>query len=159
TARLPPPDLRIRDWSHLSYPGLVPEGCLKARSLSPLNLSPPDPAHQSPQRPSRGAGPDRDDWRRTDFFMRKLMIMPPNGSAEDFLGSREEPGEIQPVGTGAAGRFEVGALPVARHVIQSGIEPPRFGAVAVMVVISEEPGQVAQLGGRPGGAAAPAVAR
>jgi hypothetical protein len=31
------------------------------------------------------------------------IILPPNGLAEDLIGSRQEPGEVEPAGAGAAG--------------------------------------------------------
>src|SRR4051812_48901258 len=83
------------------------------------------------------------------------VTVPQAGLAEDLLDPGEEPGEIELVWTGLPGGFEVGPAPVARRVAELGVEPPGLGAVAVMVVVGEEPGQVAQFGGRAGGPAAP----
>ena len=63
------------------------------------------------------------------------------------------------VGARGAGGLEVGALPVASGVGQRAIQSVRLGAVAVVLVIGEEPRQVAELGGGAGGLAASAVAR
>ena len=66
--------------------------------------------------------------------------------------------EVEMVGAGPAGGLEVGALPVARGGVEPGVKPTGLGAVAVMVVVGHEPGQVAELGRGARGAAAAAVA-
>jgi hypothetical protein len=68
-------------------------------------------------------------------------------------------GEVELVGTGLARGVEVGAVPFARRVATAGVESLGLGALALMVVVREEPSQVAQLGGRAGGPAQPPVAR
>jgi hypothetical protein len=42
--------------------------------------------------------------------MPQPIIRPPNGSAEDLVRLGQEPGEVEPVGAGAAGGLEVGAV-------------------------------------------------
>src|SRR5258706_15896486 len=81
-------------------------------------------------------------------------MVPRAGSAEDPLGPRKEFGEVEPVGAGLAGGLEVGAMPVARRVAEPGVKAPGLGAVAVMLVVGQEPGQVSQLGRGAGGPAA-----
>ena len=60
----------------------------------------------------------------------------------------QEPGEVEVVGAGLAGGLEVGAVPVAGRVGQLGVEPAGLAAVAVVLVVGQEPGQVAELGRR-----------
>jgi hypothetical protein len=66
--------------------------------------------------------------------MHKPIVTPRDGSTKPFLGPRQEPGEVEPVGAGAAGGVEVGAGPAAGRVVQLGVESTGLGAVAVMVL-------------------------
>ena len=70
----------------------------------------------------------------------------------------QEPGEVEPVGAGGAGGVEVGARPVARLGGELGVLAAGLGADAVVLVVGEEPGQVAELGLGAGGGGAAAVA-
>ena len=70
----------------------------------------------------------------------------------------QEPGEVEPVGAGGAGGLEVGAGPVAGLGGERGVLAAGLGADAVVLVVGEEPGQVAQLGLGAGGDRAAAVA-
>ncbi len=70
----------------------------------------------------------------------------------------KQTGKVELAGAGLAGGFEVGAGPVAGGVGHFGVQPAGFAAVAVMFVIGEEAGEVAELGGGAGGMAAAAVA-
>ena len=57
--------------------------------------------------------------------------------------SGQQPGEVEPVGAGGAGGLEVGAGPVA-GLGQRGVLAAGLGAVAVVLVVGQEPGQVAE---------------
>ena len=82
----------------------------------------------------------------------------PSAQARCRSTSGRSRGEVEPVGAGGAGGFEVGAGPVAGLGGQLGVEPAGLGAVAVVLVIGQEPRQVAQLGPGAGGDRASAVA-
>ena len=89
----------------------------------------------------------------------------PRSFSESRPGSRQVPvdlgeelGEVELVGAGGAGGLEVGAGPVAGLGRERGVLAAGLGAVAVVLVVGEEPGQVAQLGPGAGGERASAVA-
>ena len=81
-----------------------------------------------------------------------------SGSGQVTVDLGEELGEVELVGAGGAGGFEVGAGPVAGFRIEGGVLAPGFGADAVVLVVGQEPGQVAKLGPGTGGEGAAAVA-
>jgi hypothetical protein len=66
--------------------------------------------------------------------------------------------EVEPVGAGGPRRCQIGARPVAGFGCQLGVEPAGKGAVAVMLMISQEARQIAQLGLRTRGERATTVA-
>ena len=66
--------------------------------------------------------------------------------------------EVEPTGAGGLGRFEVGTCPVACFSRETGIFAPRSGSVAKLLVIGQEPRQVAELGLGACGGHAPTVA-
>src|SRR4051794_28877339 len=66
-------------------------------------------------------------------------------SAKQAVGLGQEFGEVELVGAGGAGGFEVGARPVAGGGVEGGVLATGLGADAVVLVVGEEPGQVAQL--------------
>src|SRR6516165_1737352 len=80
----------------------------------------------------------------------------PSGQVPVDLG--QEAGEVQAVRAGRAGGVEVGAGPVASRGRQGGVMASGVDAIAVVRVVRQEPGQVAQLGAGPGGPRAAAVA-
>src|SRR5262249_25689987 len=80
----------------------------------------------------------------------------PSGQAPVDLG--QEAGEVQAVRAGRAGGVEGGAGPVAGRGRPGGVMASGPGRRAVVRVVRQEPGQVAQLGAGPGGQRAAAVA-
>ena len=79
-------------------------------------------------------------------------------SRQVLFDLREQSGEVEPVGAGGAGGLEVGAGPVAGLGGERGVLAAGLGAVAVVLVVGQEPGQVAELGLGAGGDRAAAVA-
>jgi hypothetical protein len=72
-------------------------------------------------------------------------------SSQAPLDLGQQPGEIEPVGAGRPRRFQIGARPVAGFRRQFGIKAPGIATVAVMLMLCQEPRQVAYLGLRAGG--------
>ena len=70
----------------------------------------------------------------------------PAASGQVAVHLGEEPGEVELVGAGGAGGLEVGAGPVAGLGGERGVLAAGLGADAVVLVVGEEPGQVAELG-------------
>ncbi len=70
----------------------------------------------------------------------------------------EQLGEVETVGACGAGGVEVRAGPVAGLGRKPGVLASGLDAVAVIFMVGQEPREVAQLGGRPGGDRAAAVA-
>ena len=81
-----------------------------------------------------------------------------NLQAKCLSTSGKSAAKLSLFGQAAAGRFEVGAFPVAGLGGKRGVLAPGFAADAVMLVIGEEPREIAQLGIRAGGDRATAVA-
>ena len=111
------------------------------------------PILKSPKTDARGtptnkAGTDRGGRGRPALWMRIVRSGGASASAEELVGLRQEAGEVELVGASprAASRSAPCQLRAASRSL--GVEPARLGAVAVVLVIGEEPGQVAQLGRR-----------
>src|SRR5262245_10732055 len=94
------------------------------------------------------------NWRRLTFLIVGSGIM----SGQVLVHLRQEAGEIQAIRARGAGGLQVGARPVARLGRHGGVLLSRLGSQAVVLVIGEEPREIAQLGLRPGGDGAAAVA-
>src|SRR3954453_13308958 len=79
-------------------------------------------------------------------------------SSQVLLHLRQQRREIQAVGAGLARRVQVGAGPVAGGGGEGSELLAGLGAVAEVLEVGEEAGQVAELGRRAGGERAAAVA-
>src|SRR4051794_16667037 len=77
---------------------------------------------------------------------------------EQAIGLRQEPGEVEPGRASGAGGVEVGAAPVSLLVREPGIGVTGMAAGAMVLVVGQEPGQIAQPCAGPRGSLAPAVA-
>ena len=75
-----------------------------------------------------------------------------------MIGLRQQLGKIELVGTGFSSGFEVGTGPISRGLGELGVKPTCLATIAVMLVISEKPSQIAQVGLGAGGEAALAIA-
>src|SRR3954471_9814537 len=77
---------------------------------------------------------------------------------EQAIDLRQELGEVKLGRASGTGGVEVGAVPVALSLRELGIGVTGMAAGSMMLVVGQEPGQIAQPGLGPRGASAPAVA-
>mgnify|MGYP006920665239 CR=1 FL=1 len=77
---------------------------------------------------------------------------------EQAIDLRQQLGKVKLGRAGGTGGLEVGAVPVSLFLRELGIGVTGMAAGAMMLVVGQEPGQIAQPCVGPRGALAPAVA-
>ena len=95
--------------------------------------------------------PDLRSLPSTDACLLSKAASGSDPQARCSLDLGQKLGEVEPVRAGCAGGLEVGAGPVAGLGGQLGVLAAGTGSVAVVLVVGQEPGQVAQLGLGAGG--------
>lgn len=96
-------------------------------------------------------------WRVAEDNL-PLSPLATSGSTEKAVNFGQKLGEVELVGAGITGGVEIGIAPVALRGRELGIAFAGLATQAVVLVIGQEPGQIAKAGARAGGEAAPAVA-
>ena len=93
-----------------------------------------------------------------DHLLSPLATRHQSVRTEQAVNFGQKLGEVEFVGAGLAGGVEVGFAPVALGGCELSIAFTGLATQAMVLVVSQEPGQVAEAGARAGGEAAPAVA-